>query len=359
MNDSTDRDPLERLAASAGLRKLVRLAFLIPELVMGAIFAGLPAYAFAEYWWPAFETYRRGEFTPEQSPAVLFGFLAFGGLFFAIGVFMLGSGLRSLVRLVAGEEKEWRAATDPTPREIAEARGRVLGFPRLSRRLAHAAEAVKNGDGLRRILAPLATADGSHEVRSRPLHLTLGLTLLGFAAFWNGVILLAASDLVRWGIVGMIFGLFLVPFVLVGLGLAGGAAYFLAALLHPELTVRIKADAERRSLSGAWSFSRTPSRLRAMRISLSVTEKLIEGEGEGATTRSVPVLEQTLVEGASLRASDGGEFHFRWPEGLELPRQEPERRVEWVVRFRATSVGTPDFRFWVPVVVADSSGAPG
>ena len=340
-------DELDRLLRARGLFRLVRLAFSIPQLLMGAIFTGASGYALIEYGWPGLDSWLRGEFGDDQSAVVLFGFLAIASFFLLVGMSTLLSGLRTLLRgdSIGGSSPE----LELTPQQIEESRARVLGFTRLARRLVHVAGTAKGVSTVSQLLAPLRTPDGSLEMRSRPFHRTLGLVLGGFAVFWNGVILLAAKDLVGWGLVGGIFGLFLVPFVLVGLGLLGGAAYFLSALVHPELTVRAKLDAERRTLTGSWSFSRPPSRLQYLRIDLRVTEKLIAGCGDDATTKSVPVLEQTLVEGASLRATDRGEFSYRWSEGLELPSEAAGRHVEWVLRFRASSTGVPAFRFWMPL----------
>jgi hypothetical protein len=340
----THPDRLERLVRSGRLVRMIQLAFVIPQLLIGAIFTGVSTYSLLEYGWPALAAYLRGEFSGEQSALVLFAFLAIGAFFLLVGASILLSGLRTLV--MGNADGGSSPETQRTSQQIDESRARVLGIPILPRRLAQAAPAV---NGAHRLLAPLTTPDGFLELRSRPLHLTLGLALAGFAAFWNGVIVLAARDLLGWGPVGWIFGLFLVPFVLVGVGLLGGAAYFLSALVHPELTVRVKMDRERRTLTGTWSFARPPSRLLHMRIDLRVTERLIEGRGDDATTKSVPVLEQTLVEGASLRAADRGEFSYRWPEGLELPHQGEARHVDWVLRFKASSTGLPSLRFWMPL----------
>jgi hypothetical protein len=332
------------------LLKLVGLAFTIPQLVMGAIFAGLSLYAFVVHWWPAFDRYRHGKFAANESAVVLFASLAFGIFFFVIGAVLLITGFRALGRVLGGGALDEMMATRVTPEEVAESRNRVMGFPRLVH-LRHAAAAiVQHSDPLRRLLDPVRTPEGFYELRSRPLHRILGLVLLGFAAVWNGVILAGASDLVRWSLVGLVFGLFLLPFVLVGLALLVGAAYFLAALLHPELTVRVRADLERRTLEGAWSFGRPPSRLRTLVAVLRVSELQIHGTGDEATTKSIPVLEQTLVEGASLGAQDRGQFSYRWPEGLELPRRSGERQVEWLIHFRAEAARPPNFHFWVPIV---------
>jgi hypothetical protein len=337
MSETQPADLVERLVRSRELHRLIRLALLIPQLVMGAIFAGVAAYAIAVHGWPALEDWLDGGFTNDQSAAVLFGFLAIAAAFFLLGAAMLVSGLRTLVRTIVGTNGEPGLEPRLSPQQIAESRGRVLGIPRLARRFP--------------LGAPVHAPDGSVEMRSRPLHLTLGLFLAGFGLFWNAVILIAARDLLGAGTVGWIFAIFLVPFFLVGAGLLAGAIYFLSALRHPELTVRVKLDRERRTLAGTWSFSRLPSKLESLRIALRVTERLIEGRGDDATTKSVPVLEQTLVEGASLRASDRGEFSYRWPEGLELPHDAEHRRVDWVLSFTASSTGFAAFRMWVPVAV--------
>ena len=332
------------------LLRLVALAFALPQILMGAIFAGLPAYAFVVYWWPAFERYCRGAFSPDESAVVLFGALVFGGFFFVIGAVMLVTGLRSLVRIVGGGDLEPAVGQRATPEEIAAARRRVMGFPRLARLPRAAVDAVQNGDAMRHLLDPVRAADGFYELRSRPVHWTLGLALLAFGAFWNAVVLVGLTDLVRWSLIGLVFAIFLLPFVLVGIALLAGAAYFLSALLHPELTIRLRVDPERRTLEGSWSFARPPSRLRVLTAVLKVSEKHVQGSGEDQTTKSIPVLEHTLVEGANLLAQDRGGFSYRWPDGLELPRRSGERQVDWTIHVRAASAGPLDFRFWVPVV---------
>ena len=332
------------------LLRIVGFAFTIPQVLMGAIFTGVSLYAFVVYWWPAFERYRRGTFAPDESAVVLFGFLAFGAFFLAIGSVLLVTGLRALGRVLGGDTSDLDATTRVTPEEIAESRNRVMGFPRLVQLELAAAGVVQHNDQLRRLLDPVRTSEGFYELRSRPLHWILGLALLGFAVVWNGVILAASSDLVRWSLVGLVIGLFLLPFALVGLALLAGAVYFLSALSHPELTVRVRLDVQRRTLEGEWAFSRPPSRLRMMVAVLRVSELHIRGTGDDTTTKSIPVLEQTLIEGANLRAQDRGEFSYRWPEGLELPRGAGERQVQWLIHFRADAVGLLDFRFWAPVV---------
>ena len=231
--DGPTQDPLQSLARSPGLRKAFGLAFLLPQIVFGAIFAGVPLWAFAVHWWPAFERYNRGGFRPDESAVVLFGALAFGGFFFLIGAVMFVAGLRELARLFAGNVEDFGGIA-PTQQEIAESRNRVMGFPRVTGRLRNAADAAKSTAQVSRLMEPVRQPDGFYELRSRPMHLTLGIALLVFAVFWNGVISFGISDMVGWSTIGLIFAVFMLPFVLVGVGLAGGALYFLSALLHPD-----------------------------------------------------------------------------------------------------------------------------
>jgi hypothetical protein len=328
------------------MKKILGFLFIIPQLVMGILFAGVSGFLFLIYEWPAIESYQRGEFGPQQSLTVLSVFVLFTAVFFIAGLAMFFSGVRALARLIEAPDNQPIFGEVLKPAEKIEARNRVLGMPRMARRMI---DTAANGAASKSFLKPLLQPDGWYEIKSHSFYKVIGIFLLVFALFWNGFIGFALFDLMKWSWTAIVFGLFLLPFVAIGLGLLGGALYFLSLLRYPELTIRIKPDFLSRQLRGTWRFSKRPTGLKSLSIHFSVSEKQITGTGEDATTKTIPVMEEKIVEAADLRIMQNGDFTYRWPESLELPNESPQRLVVWSVNFRASAAYAPDLRFWVPI----------
>jgi len=338
------------------VKRLFRLTVFfasIAQIAFGAIFFSVPAYAFLEFWWPAFERWSRGEFSERESALVLFGFGAFGSLFLLFGLFAMASGIRDVIRILRGDLAD-------------EERKAKLEKQLISQKLKGDWLIKKQKDDpstrpLPRIQNALARAfvkkDGVYTFSAKSLYRTGAFAVGGFAAFWNLVIILGSSDSIgrlgRWHAFDIFHMVFILPFVVVGLGLAGFAVYLFLASRHPALRVHIQQMEFQRGdrLEFRWDFEYSPTRLERLDIVLEIQETFIEGSGEDASKHSSVLKLVPIASNIPLRVQSSGAVSVDLPSEVEPSARSASREVEWVVKMHALGKRAPDLHFWVPLEV--------
>ena len=320
---------------------LLAFSFLLVQTVFGALFAGVPLFLFAKYWWPAFRRYLVGDFSPNESAFVLFLFGGIGLLFFAIGTMTFLSGARSLVRFFGS------GIDGLADRQRADRLGAI------ARMRARPTTNTRGGTSPTSLLVS-RSPDGVFRLSTRPTYRLLTGIAFGFAAFWNLVVGLALADLARGGSISILFGIFLVPFVLVGIGLLALTVYLFLASLLPPIQFRLEKEEFRRGDTVAvhWNVERRPTRLKHFDALLQVVETLIEGSGEDETRHSDSLLETPVAEAVSLQLQTEGTIRVTLPEQAPPSSADAQREVNWFLYFHGqTDAMLPDFRFWLPLAV--------
>lgn len=170
-----------------------------------------------------------------------------------------------------------------------------------------------------------------------------------FALFWNGltsVFVVIAVNSHLDGDPEWFLTFFIIPFVLVGLGLLGGVAYSALALLNPiiELTVSAREVALGETLDLSWRIDGSPRRLRKLAFTLEGQEKATYRRGTRTTTdthtfASVPV--QTLDDARAIQAG-GGEATVQVPADTMHSFKADRNEIVWKLKVHGDVPRWPD-----------------
>ncbi|MBL7646161.1 MAG: DUF3592 domain-containing protein [Candidatus Hydrogenedentes bacterium] len=171
--------------------------------------------------------------------------------------------------------------------------------------------------------------------------------LLIFALIWNGIISFAVWDTVDIGDGGafdVVSALFLIPFVLIGIGLIFGVGYFFLTLFNPRPDLKMTPGYL--PLGGAvvvsWSFRGNPSRIQKLTIFVQGQEAATYRRGTSTSTdRSVfeKIVAIETVEPAAIAA---GEATFTMPEFTAPSFNGPNNKIQWQVKVHGEIHRWPD-----------------
>ena len=177
-----------------------------------------------------------------------------------------------------------------------------------------------------------------------------------FALFWNGIISVFLTQVVKgwrsnhfeWFI-----ALFLIPFVLVGLGLLVAIGYFFLAWFNPRPSLSVTPGTPRLgdSLRVDWEISGRVESLRSLRVRLEGIEEVTYNNGnKTATDRSVfariDIASITLPQ--DMRSGSGG---VTVPAGLMHSFASQHNKIAWSIRVDGSIAMWPDLNEEFPLTV--------
>lgn len=173
---------------------------------------------------------------------------------------------------------------------------------------------------------------------------------LFIAAFWNGIIsvfIVMAIQSFRRGHPDWFLSLFMIPFVLIGLGLTLAACHQFLALFNPYPVARIRPGriALGTSADLQWEFKGVPSRIRELKIVLTATEQIRNASDENKRNRNVsmsskPVFERELLCLTDSQQIASGQIRLSIPPSAMHSFDSGNCRLIWAVSFRG------DIRIW-------------
>jgi len=179
-----------------------------------------------------------------------------------------------------------------------------------------------------------------------PVRKLVGVLFL--AAFWNGIVSVFVWQAVKgwqqdrpdWFLT-----VFLVPFVLIGLGLIGGVFYCFIALFNPRPRLLVSTD---RAPLGAevdvrWEFAGQTGRLANFRITLEGREEVSYQSGKNTATRKHVFATLPVVAVDDPRAVGAGRAALAIPADTMHSFRADHNRIVWELRARG------DIRFWPDV----------
>jgi hypothetical protein len=159
---------------------------------------------------------------------------------------------------------------------------------------------------------------------------------LAVCLFWNGIV----SIFLFSGMDGCA-ALFMIPFVLVGLGLVGWVGYQVLALFNPVPILTVSAAAA--PLGGTfeleWRFEGNVARLRTLRITLEGREEATYRRGTRTTTDK-SVFATILVHGDAVLAA--GRATVQVPRGTMHSFSASNNKIVWTLHVRGEIRRWPD-----------------
>ena len=180
--------------------------------------------------------------------------------------------------------------------------------------------------------------------------------ILAVAAFWNGIVSIfvvqlfqgRAGDGFSWGL-----GLFLIPFVLVGLVLIGAFFHQAGAMFNPRPVLHLDGGQPRLgvNLGIRYEIAAGAGRLKSLRIVLRGEEVATYRRGTNSVTErsifhEVEVLATEMVE--MMRAGRGS---TRIPADLVPSWKSSNNRIEWTLVVEGTIAFWPDISDRYPIQV--------
>lgn len=180
--------------------------------------------------------------------------------------------------------------------------------------------------------------------------------MLVFAAIWNSIISVAVWDTVGFGDNGsfdLVMGLFLIPFVLIGLALLGGTGYFFLTLFNPR--VDLTMDPGRLHLGGSavvgWAFRGNSTRISKLTITLQGQEAATYRRGTSTTTDH-SVFEKTLLfQTEDPVEIQSGQAHVTIPEFTAPTFNGANNKVQWQIKVNGDIARWPDVNEEFEVIV--------
>lgn len=222
---------------------------------------------------------------------------------------------------------------------------------------------------------PTAVADASWLPDAPPAELEKGMyvlrsakgrlyTLLGsllFAIFWNGIISIFITMAVQSHLDNdpdWFLTLFMIPFVVIGIGLIFWFFHSVLALFNPRLEVRLD---QRQLKPGepfhmAWSFVGNPSRVSQLSITLECFEKVTYRRGTTTTTEDKSVRTITLDETDNpTHMQRGGDIDITLPLDAMHSFKVDQNEIHWQFILKGEIKRWPDIKAKFPVVVVPNT----
>ena len=196
--------------------------------------------------------------------------------------------------------------------------------------------------------APLAAGEWA---RLRTVPLGGFVIVLVFALFWNGFIGFALRDNLQdfgrggggaW--IGGVFSLFLIPFILVGLGLLAAVVYMFLALFGPvfELSIDEAALLPGAATSVRWRRAGGWGQPRSFTLLLVGREEATYQNGSSSSTAKSVFHEQVIFETTVPAATERGHATLAIPQEAVPTFNGRNNRIRWLIDLRAGVPRLPD-----------------
>lgn len=171
--------------------------------------------------------------------------------------------------------------------------------------------------------------------------------LLFVTLFWNGIVSVFLYHLFgewRAGSHSWFLAVFLVPFVLIGLGIIAAFIHQVGALFNPKPVLTIDPGHIRlgHSVSVRWEIPHGASRLRDLRITLRGEEVATCRRGKNSVTERATFFEKEITHAGMESMIAGGHAALTLPEDLVPSWSAANNRIEWTMDVRATIPLWPD-----------------
>jgi len=181
------------------------------------------------------------------------------------------------------------------------------------------------------------------------------------ALFWNVIVLVFVASIANgfqrdnpsW--IGL---LVLLPFVAVGLGLAGGAVYQLLALFNPRPTLELSSTVIPLGTAAelSWSFSGQARRIDEFTVTLRGVEEAKYRQGTSTCTDRNTFHETELYRTSNAGEIASGQVGFVVPPDTMHSFAAENNKILWSLDIHGSIKGWPDVKESFPITVAPVAG---
>ena len=202
----------------------------------------------------------------------------------------------------------------------------------------------------------IRTSGGAVELKPGGKRVKGLLGVMFFALFWNGIVsvfVLQVYKAWRAGSVDWFLTLFMVPFVLVGVGSVLFAGYRFLGLFSPAPRLSLPSDSVGMGadLRVDWKVMKGAERFRHFAIYLVGTEQAEYRRGTDTKRETSVFYEEMLVETSQPRMIMQGSVSFRVPYDVVPTWEATNNKISWAIHVKGDLPFWPDVNDQYPVVI--------
>ena len=181
--------------------------------------------------------------------------------------------------------------------------------------------------------------------------------------FWNGIVsvfVYQAVEMWRTGNGGFnkwFLTLFLIPFVLVGLGLIGFTIHSLFGLFSPRAELRVSSDAVALgdSIEVQWQIGGRVEKVRDLQLTLEGRRETEEGSGDDRRTKTDVFYKANIAHVTNWSDIKSGKANCAVPPDKMPSDNDGDHEIIWVIRLKAKVEFGADLNDEYPITVVSAA----
>lgn len=183
----------------------------------------------------------------------------------------------------------------------------------------------------------------------------VGLSIFGL--LWNGIVSVFVIQIVqswRRGSPSWFETIFMIPFVLVGLGFIAGALYQLLAMFNPSTEVQLDDETPRlgEKIKISWTLSGKVSRVQRLEVLVEGREEATYRRGTNTRTDRSVFFRETLADTRDPGAMTAGSASFKIPSDTMHSFTARNNKIVWCIKLKGDIPRWPDIQDEYPLQVA-------
>jgi hypothetical protein len=154
------------------------------------------------------------------------------------------------------------------------------------------------------------------------------------ALFWNGIVSVFLWQLISGEVKGPMaigMGVFLIPFVLVGLGFILAVGYSFLSLFNPSLEVTLDSHDVHLGdkISGRWHVGGGAERIKKLSVVIEGIERVTYAQGTTTKTDTSLFFHQVIYQTTTPREIERGSFEIMIPETTMHSFEARHNQIRW------------------------------
>ncbi|HML73523.1 MAG TPA: DUF3592 domain-containing protein [Anaerohalosphaeraceae bacterium] len=170
-----------------------------------------------------------------------------------------------------------------------------------------------------------------------------------FCGFWNGLLSFFVYEVFsgfKTGRPDWCLTLFMIPFVLVGIGTVVWVIYQFLALFNPRFEIAIQPASLCLGGNGQlqWTVHGRAGRIRKLVLTLTAREEVVNTDGEGSSTHRKLFYEKELLSTTLRHEMKTGQVHFAIPQRTMHSFETEHNKIIWAINVKADIPLWPDVK---------------